>query len=241
MSKAPATIDRAHVEKSLAIVRARIDAACAQSGRQPQQVAVLAVTKGFGPEAIDAALAAGLTDIGENYYQEAAVKFAHAAWPPIPVRRHFIGRLQRNKARRIAELFDAVQTIDRIDAAKALDEGARASAKMLDVLIQVNIAEDQRQGVPLDGMDDFVSGLSEYEHLRVRGLMAIGPLDSARTHQAFAAASALYTRLQQKFSSFDMLSMGMSGDLEEAVRAGSTMVRLGTALFGPRTRKGQEG
>lgn len=241
MSKAPAAIDRAHVQRSLALVRARIDAACAQSGRQPQQVAVLAVTKGFGPEAIDAALAAGLTDIGENYYQEAAVKFAHAAWPPIPVRRHFIGRLQRNKARRIAELFDAVQTIDRIDAARVLDEGASACAKMLDVLVQVNVAGDERQGVPLDGVDEFIAGLRTYERLKVRGLMVIGPPDSARTTQAFAAASAAHARLQQKFSSFDILSMGMSGDLEQAVRAGSTMVRLGTALFGARPRKGQEG
>jgi pyridoxal phosphate enzyme (YggS family) len=193
----------------------------------------VAVTKGFGTQAIEAAFAAGLYDIGENYYQEAADKFKGITWVP-GARRHFIGRVQRNKARRIAALFDVVQTVDDLEIASALDRGASASHKMLDVLVQVNVAGDERQGVPPDLLADFARGLVEHRHLRVRGIMAMGPADRRLTDDAFARAQASLGRLRTIVPSAAVLSMGMTDDMELALAHGATMLRLGSALFGPR-------
>ena len=227
----------AAVVRRLGEVRERIAKACAAAGRPADDVSVLAVTKGFGPEAIEAALAAGLKDVGENYLQEAQAKFSAAAWPSRPVRRHFIGGVQRNKARRIAALFDMVQTVADIGAAERLDEGARESGKVLDILLQVNVAGDDRIGIAPDACADFVAALQPYGRLRVRGVMAVGPLDHAETGAAFARAAAALRSLRRGTPSADVLSLGMTGDLEAAVAAGSTMVRLGTALFGARPGK----
>ncbi len=224
------------VARRLDEVRERIAKACAAAGRPADGVHILAVTKGFGPEAIEAAIAAGLKDIGENYLQEAHAKFAAAAWPRHPARRHFIGRIQRNKARRIAALFDVVQTVGELDVAEKLDEGARDSNKVLDILMQVNIAGDDRAGVEPEACEDFARSLQSYSRLHLRGVMAVGPLDHSATKSAFErAASALHAI--ERVTHVEMLSLGMTGDLEAAVAAGSTMVRLGTALFGARPAK----
>jgi pyridoxal phosphate enzyme (YggS family) len=226
----------AALARRLAEARERIARACAAVGRPADGVQILAVTKGFGPEAIDAAIAVGLNDIGENYLQEAQAKFAAAAWPRHPVRRHFIGHIQRNKARRIAALFDVVQTVGELGVAEKLDEGARDSDKVLDVLLQVNIAGDDRAGVEPEACEDFARSLKAYSRLHLRGVMAVGPLDHAATKGAFErAASALHAI--ERVTPVEMLSLGMTGDLEAAVAAGSTMVRLGTALFGARPAK----
>src|ERR1700680_2493638 len=118
-----------NVALALEALRARLERVCAQTGRDASEISVLAVTKGFGPEAIEAASAANIADIGENYYQEAQAKFARVAWPAIPnrsagARRHFIGRVQSNKARKIAALFDIVQTVDTLPIATSLDRAA---------------------------------------------------------------------------------------------------------------------
>jgi PLP dependent protein len=226
----------AAVARRLEDVRARIARACAAAGRPADAVGILAVTKGFGPEAIEAALAAGLSDIGENYLQEARVKFASAAWPAHPVRRHFIGRVQSNKARRIAALFDVVQTVDGLETAEKLDEGARDSAKTLDVLLQVNAARDDRAGVDAERAAELARSLSRCSALRVRGVMAVGPLDPAASAEAFARAAAAFAAVHA-VTGADILSLGMTDDLEAAVTAGSTMLRLGTALFGARPAK----
>jgi pyridoxal phosphate enzyme (YggS family) len=224
------------VARRLEEARERIAQACAAAGRPAESVAILAVTKGFGPEAIEAALAAGLNDIGENYLQEAQAKFAAAAWPRHPVKRHFIGHVQRNKARRIAALFDVVQTVGDLDVAAKLDEGARESGKVLDILLQANVAGDDRAGIAPDACADFVRSLQPCSRLRVRGIMAVGPLDHSKTDAAFARAAAAM-RAVQSVADADVLSLGMTGDLEAAISAGSTMVRLGTALFGARPVK----
>lgn len=233
-------LSRSHVIDALDAVRSRISRVCAASGREKQNVTILAVTKGFGPEAIEAAIAAGLVDIGENYYQEAAEKFARGVWRP-GMRRHFIGRVQRNKARRIAALFDVVQTVEDRKTAQALNDGAAAEGKELDVLVQVNAAGDQRQGVRPEALADFISLLADYRNLRVRGLMAMGPRDPAETPVTFARAASCFDKLRVTSLAFDTLSMGMSDDLELAVAAGSTMLRLGTALFGSRPPKAAVG
>lgn len=200
-------------------------------------MAILAVTKGFGAEAIHAALTVGLSDIGENYYQEAAAKFAGVAWPP-GARRHFIGRLQRNKARRIAQLFDVVQTVDRLEVARDLDAAAGAARKTLDVLVQLNVAHDERAGVSPERALDLASALRALSNVRVRGAMAIGPAKTVLTAAAFARAAACYDEMRRALPDIDTFSLGMTGDLEAAIAAGSTMVRLGTALFGPRSQEG---
>jgi pyridoxal phosphate enzyme (YggS family) len=227
----------AAVARRLDEARERIAKACAAAGRPANAVEILAVTKGFGPEAIEAALAVGLQDIGENYLQEAQAKFAAAAWPRHPVRRHFIGHIQRNKARRIATLFDVVQTVSDVGVAAMLDEGARESGKVLDILVQVNVAGDDRTGVAAESCADFVRSLEPYGRLRVRGVMAVGPLDHAATGASFLRACQALRAVQRVKGAVDMLSLGMTGDLEAAVAAGSTMVRLGTALFGDRPAK----
>ncbi|MDQ6767537.1 MAG: YggS family pyridoxal phosphate-dependent enzyme [Candidatus Eremiobacteraeota bacterium] len=229
-------IDPSRVVGALTAVRSRIQRASASGGRDPSGIAILAVSKGFGPDAVEAALAAGLTEIGENYYQEAAEKFATVALPKAAVR-HFIGRVQRNKARRIAALFDVVQTIDSLAIARALDEGAAAEGKVLDVLVQVNAADDRRQGVAPAELANFVAALNACPNLRVRGLMAMGPRDAATTAEAFASVGGQFEQLRALSPHVDTLSMGMSDDLELAVAAGSTMVRVGTALFGARPAK----
>jgi len=219
-------------------VRDRVARACAQCGRRPETVAVLAVTKGFGPEAMAAAVKLGLTDIGENYLQEAAAKFAALpASAGASARRHFIGGLQRNKAKRVAELFDVVQSLDDKAAADALDRAAQAASKRLDVLVQVNVVGDKRAGVAFENASGFAAQVARYEHLRLRGIMAIGPDDPAQIPTAFERAERMFDAVRPLCGDEPTLSLGMSADLEAAVAAGSTMVRLGTALFGARPPK----
>jgi pyridoxal phosphate enzyme (YggS family) len=229
------------VADNLRAVRERIGRALASAGRRPETVAVLAVTKGFGPEAITAAIATGLTDIGENYLQEAAGKFAalDSSSPSAmaAVRRHFIGRLQRNKCKRVAELFDVVQSVDDIAIAKTLDSAAREVAKRLDVLVQINIAADDRAGVSPGEAAAFADAIHQLPNLNLRGVMAVGPADRALVPRAFSQAYATFASLRPSFAVEPILSLGMTGDLEEAIAAGSTLVRLGTALFGARPAK----
>lgn len=236
MSKASIALDGARIQKALKALRSRIGSVCADCGRTGEGVTIVAVSKGFGAEAIEAAIAANLTDIGENYYQEAVRKFAQVSWPPVPLRRHYIGRVQRKKARRIAELFDWVQTIDGADTAAALNSGAQGAGKTLDVLLQINATGDRRQGVPVQDAGILAAAVAGHDHLRLRGVMTIGPEDPAGSRAAFSQASACLAQLRALHPSVDTLSMGMSGDLEPALRAGSNMIRIGTGLFGPRPK-----
>jgi len=229
--------DAATVATRLATVRERIAAACAPAGRSAESIAILAVTKGFGLEAIEAAFAIGLRDIGENYYQEATGKFAGVRWPA-DSRRHFIGRLQRNKLRRIAERFDVVQTLQDLPQATALDRAASDAGKTLDVLIQINVALDQRAGVAPHDAPALAHELHGLGRLRLRGVMAVGPAERASRAPAFARAATCFSAINREFPDADLLSLGMSDDLEEAIAAGSNLVRLGTALFGPRPKEG---
>lgn len=224
----------AGIAGALESVRARIQKACQAWGTNPQDVTIVAVTKGFGSEAIEAALAVGLRDIGENYYQEAAEKFRQIH-SPAGVKRHFIGRIQANKARRIAALFDMVQTVDNLEVVGLLNRGAASAGKVLDVLVQVNVASDQRQGVPPDLLCDFVRALGQHRNICPRGLMAMGPNDRNAAPQAFALAARCFERMRLDVSTASVLSMGMSNDMDVALAHGSTMLRLGSALFGPRS------
>ena len=193
----------------------------------PPNVTIVGIAKGQPVERIREAIDAGLADIGENYAQEA--RAALASLPP--VRRHFVGHVQRNKARVIAELFDVVQSIDRLEAGLALAAAAERAGKLLPVLVQLNISPGERFGCRPEEAERLAERLRSTPSLRVEGVMAIGPLGASRSEieAAFEIAAKTFARVGGS-----TLSLGMSDDWREAVRAGSTMVRIGTALFGER-------
>jgi len=197
-------------------------------------VTIVGVTKKQPVELVRAAIDAGLRDIGENYVQEARSKIADLP----PVRRHFIGHFQTNKAKAVAELFDVVQSVDRIEAGRALAAAACGLGKDLAVLLQVNVSPTERFGCDPGAAAELAEALRALPGLRLDGLMAIGPLTTDRTEiaRAFELAAKTFDRIGGS-----TLSIGMSGDWREAVRAGSTMIRIGEALFGPRQYPEQRG
>jgi septum formation protein len=209
------------------------------AGRAPESVRVIAVGKGHPVEAALAAVAAGATELGENYVQEGAAKRKAADDRAGRVRWHLIGPLQRNKARLAAATFDVVQTIDRLETAEALVRGAAAAADSpRDVLVQVNVARDAaKSGVSLEALEPLLLGLKDLPGLRVAGLMTIGAADETAER-----ARADFRRLRESLTAMRSrglvagaeLSMGMSGDYDVAIAEGATWVRLGTAIFGPR-------
>ncbi|TAM85939.1 YggS family pyridoxal phosphate-dependent enzyme [bacterium] len=221
-------LERGSIADRYAAVRAEIDAVLRSLGR-PGTVRVVAVTKFQPRTCVQEALAAGVESVGENYVKEAEGKLAD-----LPVRKHFIGHVQTNKARRICELFDIVESVDRIEAARALDRAAATQGRTLPVLLQVNISPTERFGVRPEAFDDLLAGARALEHLRVEGVMAIAPagVPQVQTMRAFETARACFERSGGK-----VLSLGMSGDWREALAAGSTELRLGTAIFGPRPAK----
>jgi len=212
------------IDERVKNVRARVDAVAVASGRPP--VTILGVTKMQPQDVVRSAIDAGLTDIGENYLQEAREKLSELP----PVRTHFIGHVQTNKAKAIAALFDVVQSVDRLDAGLALAKAARNSGKPLAVLVQVNISPSERFGVDPADAPALAAQLRD-AGLTVDGVMAIGPItdDLTETDAAFARAATAFAAVGGT-----TLSLGMSGDWERAIAHGSTMIRLGTAIFGPR-------
>ena len=214
------------VAERVATLRERVDEVAVAAGRERGSVSILAVTKAQSRDAAIAALDAGVHDVGENYLQEARVKYVDLP----PATKHFLGHVQRNKAKAIVSLFDVVQGVDRLDAGLALARAARDAGRRLRVLVQVNVSPSERFGATPADAPALAARLRD-EGLAVEGVMAIGPLDGD-VDAAFAAARAAYERVGGP-----TLSLGMSGDWEKAVRHGSTMVRLGTAIFGPRTAR----
>ncbi len=208
-------------------LRARIADGARRAGREPAEITLVGVTKRQPRPLVLAALAAGLTDIAENYAQEARDKYD--ALPA--ARKHFIGHVQTNKAKAIVATFDVVQSIDRLDAGRAIAKAARAANKRLDVLVQVNVSPTERYGIAPDDAAPLAARLRDDEGLTVDGVMAIGPATQNRAEIARAFAKAAQTFAAVGGST---LSLGMSGDWEEAIGCGSTMLRIGTAIFGER-------
>jgi len=227
----PVAVD--HVRETVSEVRSRIAAARSRGGHG-QEVTLVAVTKTHGPDAVEAAYAAGVLDVGENKVQEAEGKMAQVA---VPVRWHLIGHLQRNKARS-ALRFDLVHSMDSERLAAALHDEAVKAARSLDVLLQVNVSgEDSKGGVALADVPALADRLHALGTLRVRGVMTMAPFEAAEAtlRTVFAGARTARVALQQAGHPAEWLSMGMSGDYEIAVEEGATHVRLGTVLFGSRT------
>lgn len=193
----------------------------------PPHVTIVAVTKFQPIEAIREAIAAGVTDIGENYVQEACRKYTRDEG----MRKHFIGHIQTNKAKLIAATFDMVQSVDRAEAAMALAKAAQALGKRLPVLLQLNISPAERFGCPPEQALHLAESIRSHASLDLQGLMAIGPItaEQAEIGRAFDSAAAVFARVGGV-----TLSLGMSGDWPAAVAAGSTMIRVGSTIFGPR-------
>lgn len=230
------SISQAALEERLKRVREAVSEAAVGAGRQPEAVRIMAVTKYVEAGTICRALDAGVDLIGENREQSLSGKYHAIARDDVDI--HFIGRLQTNKAARVVRMVSTVQSLDSLRLAAELDRQAAAYQKRLDVLVEVNIGHDPgKAGVDPDEAAAFVEQLRGYPALCVRGLMAVLPLgDSEAVNEGyFSRMNALYVDIQAKNGdnvNVDCLSMGMSGDYVQAVRQGSTLVRLGTALFG---------
>jgi len=209
----------------LGTIRERITRACESSGRDPESVLLVAVSKTVGVAEVQAAYDLGLRHFGESRWQEAQTK-VHAL--PDDVVWHFIGRLQSNKARAVAGTFDVLHTLENERQLEQLGELDR----VIDGMVQVNLGrEAQKSGVFIENLDDMVQCVSKHTQVRFRGLMTIGPAEASpeETRRIFQELATLNRRLGGEW-----LSMGMSHDLEAAVQEGSTHVRIGTALFGDR-------
>ena len=216
------------IRSNAAAVETRIADACTRAGRRREEVTLIAVTKTFPAEVVEAGIAAGLHQIGENRVQEARDKrpliHGSATW-------HLIGHLQSNKAKDAVKLFDVIQTIDSAELAQKVAKAAAAAGKVQDVLVEVNVGDEpQKSGVLPADVETFVKEIAGLPSLRVRGLMSIPPIGAVEeTRRHFRSLRALRDRL-----GLEELSMGMSEDFEAAIEEGSTMVRVGRAIFGPR-------
>jgi PLP dependent protein len=234
---------RDELRRRLAAVRERIDAACVAAGRAPGEVALLAVTKTVPAADVAVLLDLGLTAFGENRIQEADRKVDEVAAlrPDASPRWHVVGGMQRNKARAVARWADRVESVDSVRLADALDAAVQRAQDTggrldpLSVLLQLSVDGDpKRGGVPRDGLASLAEHVAGCAGLRLDGLMAVAPL-GADPEVAFSAVAAAAAKLRAEHPQATTLSAGMSGDLEVAIRHGSDVVRVGTALVGERT------
>ena len=216
------------IRNNLTAIERRIVAACDRAGRRREEVTLVAVTTTFPGADVEAAIAAGATDVGENRVQEARDKrsevIAAARW-------HLIGHLQSNKAKDAVRLFDVIHTIDTPALAERVARAAAAAGKRQEVLIEVNIGrEAQKAGIDPAGVEAMVDGLRRFEELSLQGLMAIPPLGEAENMRPF------FSELKRMNDAFGLphLSMGMTDDFEVAIEEGATMIRVGRAIFGAR-------
>lgn len=218
---------------NLARVRERIALAAESAGRSAGEVTLVAVTKRQNEHAVQAALAGGLTELGENYVQEAQSKQVLLPQPLVePARWHLIGHLQSNKAKAAVAVFHMIQSIDSVSLARAVGRQAQAAGKVQEVLVQVHLGEEAtKSGIDPAQALDMAGEVAAVPGITLRGLMGIAP--GAQDPQPF------FRQLRGMFEALPAghrhtLSMGMTGDFEAAIREGATMVRIGTALFGPR-------
>jgi len=217
------------VADNLKRLNEQIAVAAARAGRRADEITLVAVTKKQPASAVASALAAGAADIGENYVQEAAAKRAEVRGG----RWHLLGHLQGNKARLAVSLFDLIQSVDSVQLAQALGKYAQAAGKVQDVLLQVHLGDEEtKTGLALDQAGDTSGEIAAIHGIALRGLMGIAPFGvDPRPH--FRDLRRLFETLPP--ANRQVLSMGMSGDFETAVEEGTTMVRVGTAIFGARS------
>ena len=224
-----------NIEKNLADIHARILAASEQAGRAADSVSLLAVSKKKPAADIREAYACGQREFGENYLQEALEKMQ--SLDDLDICWHFIGAIQSNKTRSIAEAFDWVHCIDRIKIAQRLSDQRPDGMPPINACIQVNLdQEDSKAGIELDAVAELAGQMADLPGLRLRGLMTIPAPRTELTEQrqAFARLGQSLAQLQQQGIDCDTLSMGMTQDMQAAILEGSTLIRIGTAIFGER-------
>ncbi len=228
------------LEENLRAIRARVAAAAAEVGRDPEEIVLEAATKTQSSETIRAAIAAGITVCGENRVQELTAHLDDYAYDGSAV--HFIGHLQTNKVRMVAGRVDLIESVDSLRLLEAIEARCAKMELVQDILLQVNIGrEEQKGGVLPEELPDLAIHTVRLPHVRLRGLMAVPPITQEKggNRHFFAQMYQLYVDIRTMMGdngvNIDCLSMGMSGDYEDAVREGATLVRVGSALFGPRS------
>lgn len=218
------------------IVLENIKKACERSGRNPEDITLISVTKTHGAELINEAIDAGAKDIGENKAQELCNKYDDVK----PVRWHFIGHLQTNKVKTIVDKVVMIHSVDSDKLASEIDKRAKSSGVVMDILVEINIGmEDSKSGATEEEARDLIKKIrDEYQNLRVRGLMCVPPItdNPENSRRYFRKLKDIFESIKElsEDENFDTLSMGMSGDYEVAIEEGATVVRVGTAIFGAR-------
>jgi pyridoxal phosphate enzyme (YggS family) len=228
------------ISDNINAIRERISRACGRAGRPADGVTLVAVAKTFPVHAVREAFEAGVKDVGENYVQELCAKKSEL--PEAGLRWHFIGHLQSNKVKQIAPWISMIHAVDSAPLAAEIDRRAAAARRVIDCLIEVNTTgETTKFGLPPDRVAPLVRSLESFGHISVAGLMTIGPFlpDPEGSRPMFRRLRELrdeIAALGQPNAPMRHLSMGMTGDFEVAIDEGATLVRIGTAIFGPRTR-----
>lgn len=226
------------IAENIAAIRARMDAAAVKAGRDPKEIVLCAATKMNDSEAVREAIRSGIDCCGENRVQELTAKLADNAYEGAPV--HFIGHLQTNKVKQVVGKVDLIQSVDRMKLLEAIQAEAARQGIIQDILLEINIGkEENKSGFFADELPDVLNKIPDFPNLRVRGLMAIPPIcqksgDNDKFFQEMYQLSVDITRKKGDNVCVDILSMGMSDDFEDAIRCGSTMIRVGTAIFGAR-------
>jgi pyridoxal phosphate enzyme (YggS family) len=225
---------RAELAANLEAVEQRIEAACAESGRSREEITLVVVTKTYPASDVDLLAELGVTDVGENRHPEAEDKWAEVTHP---IRRHFVGGLQTNKAGAVASYADIVQSVDRSKLARSLSRGAEAAGRELGCLVQVDFdagsGSGGRSGAAPGDVDALAAEIAGLLQLRLDGLMTVAPL-GADPRPVFDELVALSARLRSDHPGAEVVSAGMSDDFEEAVRAGATHLRVGRSILGER-------
>lgn len=228
-----------NIKERVERVLERIAKVCERVGRTPEEIKLVAVSKTFPPDAIREAFLAGVRLIGENKVQEALEK--HEALKDLDIEWHMVGYLQRNKVKKALSIFDFIQSLDRISLAEEIDkEAKRLGISKVKVLVEVNSSgEPTKHGVKPDELLEFINTIQNFDSLDIRGLMTIGPLteDKGKIRDSFRKMRELFDKMKREFPSlrWEYLSMGMTDDFEIAIEEGSNMVRIGRAIFGPRS------
>ena len=225
------------VAENIAAIREKMAAAAKEVGRDPSEILLVGASKMNDAAACRAAVAAGIDALGENRVQEMTAKLAEDAYTGAPL--HFIGHLQRNKVKQVVGKVDLIQSVGSLELLAEIEKTAAKLEIVQDILLEVNIGrEEAKSGFMPEAMEEAAKAALECPHVRVRGLMTIPPADASREENCgyFRQVRALYVDINTKLfhNDFKYLSMGMSGDYEDAIRFGATMVRVGSAIFGAR-------
>ena len=225
------------IQENIAEIRRRIAVACAECGRDPKEITLVGASKMNDAAACREAIAAGIDVLGENRVQEMTEKLAQGAYEGAPL--HFRGQLQRNKVKRVVGQAALIQSVGSLPLLEAVEKEAEKQGIVQDILLEVNIGgEEAKSGFAPAELTGAAEAALQMAHIRVRGLMTIPPADSDRetNMRYFQEVRALFVDINEKMfhNKLKCLSMGMSGDFEDAIRSGATMVRVGTAIFGAR-------